>query len=227
MRKIYKYSVSTPMIWSSVDHGTVMAHDDEQARQLASEELKYHFDNMNALLDGKYDINCDPSEMNLKEIDQDTREHYILRLVSEIFKPQFTGEKPFTVFPINNLMDKAYVDANIARLFKSIYYTAKNLEHGHSLEGLLDELSENLNIDVERLEKAMGVRNLYARITTGKKDEIEKRFINLITKIGMDIPENWEDIVQFIYEDVCESADEKNWNDSDIVIGFRRWIESN
>lgn len=63
--------------------------------------------------------------------------------------------------------------------------------------------------------------------TVEKKDEIEKRFINLITKIGMDIPSNFEDIVQFIYEDVCETADEKNWHDGDIAIGFRRWIESN
>jgi hypothetical protein len=63
--------------------------------------------------------------------------------------------------------------------------------------------------------------------TVEKKDEIEMRFINLITKIGMDIPDNFEDIVQFIYEDICETADEVNWNDSDIVIGFRRWIGSN
>lgn len=62
--------------------------------------------------------------------------------------------------------------------------------------------------------------------TLEKKDEIERRFINLITKIGMDIPSNFEDIVQFIYEDVCQCADENNWNDDDIVIGFRRWIES-
>ena len=59
-----------------------------------------------------------------------------------------------------------------------------------------------------------------------KKDEIETRFINIITKIGMDIPNNFEDIVQNIYEDVCETADPDNWNDDDIVIAFRRWIES-
>ena len=59
-----------------------------------------------------------------------------------------------------------------------------------------------------------------------KKDEIEKRFINIITRISMDIPSNFEDIVQYIYEDVCETADPENWNDADIVIGFRRWIES-
>lgn len=63
--------------------------------------------------------------------------------------------------------------------------------------------------------------------TINKKDEIEKIFINLITKIGMDIPNNFEDIVQFIYEDILVCADEVNWNDEDVIIGFRRWIESN
>ena len=63
--------------------------------------------------------------------------------------------------------------------------------------------------------------------TVEKKDGIEKIFINIITKIGMDIPSNFEEIVHFIYEDVCETADKENWHDGDIIIGFRRWIESN
>jgi len=62
--------------------------------------------------------------------------------------------------------------------------------------------------------------------TVEKKDEIEKIFIGMLSRITMDIPENYEDIVQYIYEDVCETADENNWSDGDVVIGFRRWIES-
>lgn len=58
------------------------------------------------------------------------------------------------------------------------------------------------------------------------KDDIERIFINLIARMGMDIPENYEDIVQYIYEDVLETADSVNWSIDDIVIGFRRWIES-
>lgn len=46
--------------------------------------------------------------------------------------------------------------------------------------------------------------------TVEKKDEIEKKNINLITRIGINIPDNFEDIVQYIYEDVCETADEVN-----------------
>jgi hypothetical protein len=59
-----------------------------------------------------------------------------------------------------------------------------------------------------------------------KKDSIEKILISKWANIGMDIPSNFEDIVQFIYEDVCETADPIEWNDYDVIIGFRRWIES-
>jgi hypothetical protein len=59
-----------------------------------------------------------------------------------------------------------------------------------------------------------------------KKDEIEKIFIDQMAVFGIDLPENYEDIVQFIYEDVCETADPVNWTSEDVRIGFRRWIES-
>lgn len=60
---------------------------------------------------------------------------------------------------------------------------------------------------------------------TAHKKDIEKEVFKLITNIGMDIPSNVDDIVEFICEDVSESADD-NWHDGDIVIAFRRWIES-
>lgn len=57
------------------------------------------------------------------------------------------------------------------------------------------------------------------------KDNIERIFLNLIARMEMDIPENYEDIVQYIYEDVLETADPINWSVGDVVTGFRRWIE--
>ena len=62
--------------------------------------------------------------------------------------------------------------------------------------------------------------------TVEKKDEIETNLINLWASISMVIPDNYEDIVQFCYEDICETADPINWSDGDVVIAFRRWIES-
>lgn len=56
------------------------------------------------------------------------------------------------------------------------------------------------------------------------KDDIERIFINLIARMEMEIPENYEDIVQYIYEYVLET-DSINWS-VDVVIGFREWIES-
>lgn len=36
-----------------------------------------------------------------------------------------------------------------------------------------------------------------------KKDLIEKMLIDMFSQIGIDIPLNYEDIVQYVYEDVC------------------------
>ena len=61
---------------------------------------------------------------------------------------------------------------------------------------------------------------------TQKKDEIESLLIDIFDRIGVQTPSNYEDIVQFVFEDVCETADPINWNNDDVAIGFRRWIES-
>jgi len=58
-----------------------------------------------------------------------------------------------------------------------------------------------------------------------KKTEIEIILIGFLRMIGIDKPINFEIILQFIYEDIQETADINNWSDSDVAIGFRRWIE--
>lgn len=70
------------------------------------------------------------------------------------------------------------------------------------------------------------VERVYMNWTVEKKDEIERILINKWACIGMDIPRNYEDIVQDCYEDVCETADPINWHSGDVAIAFRRWIEA-
>lgn len=60
---------------------------------------------------------------------------------------------------------------------------------------------------------------------TKKKDEIEGILMIMWKTIGMDIPENYEDIVQDCYEDVCDTADPVEWHSGDVSIAFRRWVE--
>jgi hypothetical protein len=59
-----------------------------------------------------------------------------------------------------------------------------------------------------------------------KKKEIISILIDNFDRMNMDTPSNFDEIADFVYDDVCETADQENWNDSDVVIGFRRWIES-
>jgi hypothetical protein len=88
------------------------------------------------------------------------------------------------------------------------------------------ELKDTIVYLRKELELSKNKNKVVQNWSVEKKDEIERRFINIITRIGMDIPNNFEEIVQDIYEDVCQTADVDNWNDDDVVIGFRRWIES-
>jgi hypothetical protein len=50
--------------------------------------------------------------------------------------------------------------------------------------------------------------------------------IDIFDRINIDMPSNFDDILEFVYNDVCETADENNWHDGDVAIAFRRWIES-
>ena len=61
--------------------------------------------------------------------------------------------------------------------------------------------------------------------TVEKKDEIETILSDMFDRIGIQTPSNYEDIVQFCYEDVCETADPIDWNNDDVLIAFKRFIE--
>ena len=59
-----------------------------------------------------------------------------------------------------------------------------------------------------------------------KKQEITSMLIDIFDRINIDTPDNFDDILEFVYNDVCETADKENWHDGDVAIAFRRWIES-
>ena len=61
---------------------------------------------------------------------------------------------------------------------------------------------------------------------TRKFEAVRNILILLWTNIGMDCPSNHEEIVQYVYDDVCETADPIQWHSGDVAIAFRRWIEA-
>jgi hypothetical protein len=58
-----------------------------------------------------------------------------------------------------------------------------------------------------------------------KKKEIEYLLIQKFSQIGMDRPSNFQAILDYVCDDVNETADVENWHDGDVAIAFRRWIE--
>ncbi|MCK9543601.1 MAG: hypothetical protein M0R03_16405 [Novosphingobium sp.] len=57
------------------------------------------------------------------------------------------------------------------------------------------------------------------------KQEVEAILIGIYGAIGMDRPTNHEEILDFIANDVAETADPVEWHSGDVGIAFRRWIE--
>lgn len=59
-----------------------------------------------------------------------------------------------------------------------------------------------------------------------KRLNIENILMKLWAEMFLSIPKNYDEIIEYVYNDVCECADINDWNSNDILIGFRRWIES-
>lgn len=60
--------------------------------------------------------------------------------------------------------------------------------------------------------------------------DVETHLYNIYKAIGIDRPENHEDILDFVTNDVIETAvietaDPENWHSGDVAIAFRRWVE--
>jgi len=59
------------------------------------------------------------------------------------------------------------------------------------------------------------------------RTEVENLLVTTIyCVIGMDRPSNHDEIVDFIAQDILETADPNEWHSGDVAIGFRRWIEA-
>ena len=89
--------------------------------------------------------------------------------------------------------------------------------------GLLEIILNNF-CDDQDIEEITGL--LEERLDSrDKKRDIQSMLISKFKSIGMDIPNNMDEIVEFCYQDVCETADEINWHDGDVAIALRRWME--
>lgn len=74
------------------------------------------------------------------------------------------------------------------------------------------------------MKKDWTKEEIYA-VQIEKRYPIERMLLDMYSKIGMDIPSNHDSIVDYCFEDVCDTADPENWHSGDVVIAFRRWIE--
>lgn len=55
---------------------------------------------------------------------------------------------------------------------------------------------------------------------------IEGELLRLFTSVGMDKPTNFQEIADFVFYDMIDTADLSRYNNADVTIGFRRWMEA-
>lgn len=65
-----------------------------------------------------------------------------------------------------------------------------------------------------------------SKFTEEGQEYIANYFLQLLAGMGMDKPHNFDEIVDYIVNDMEETTEPNDWNTDDIIIGFRRWIES-
>lgn len=58
------------------------------------------------------------------------------------------------------------------------------------------------------------------------KTDVNVHLTHIYQAIGIDRPSNHNEILDFVTNDVQETADPLNWHSGDVAIAFRRWIEA-
>lgn len=58
------------------------------------------------------------------------------------------------------------------------------------------------------------------------RTDVNVHLRHIYLSIGIDTPSNHEEILNFVADDVMETADPLNWHSGDVAIAFRRWIEA-
>lgn len=56
-------------------------------------------------------------------------------------------------------------------------------------------------------------------------EQVEAHLFDIYNAIGIDKPENHDTILEFVANDVLETADLLKWHSGDVSIAFRRWME--
>lgn len=88
------------------------------------------------------------------------------------------------------------------------------------------DYKKNLWVNLETDGICLTETQKKAEETKTKKADIEIAMLELFEKMGMNKPDNLDEIIDFVLEDVNETADPINWSNADVTIAFRRWIES-
>lgn len=115
-----------------------------------------------------------------------------------------------------------------------------NQEHSEKLESLqgilhlIDSIQDHaVNVmgipenEVFHLDEEETDEDIWNDKTHQKEiSNVDHILFTLITIMGMDKPDNYDEILEFVMHDIMETTTPNSYSDADVTIAFRRWIEN-
>ena len=105
-------------------------------------------------------------------------------------------------------------------ILTNIYYEANDNNTENHLESFNDYATITF---ADGSTGVVGTHEL--RETPIERKEVDGILCSMWIGMGMDVPMNHEDILEFCHNDVLETADENEWHSGDVTIAFRRYLE--
>jgi len=111
-------------------------------------------------------------------------------------------------------------------LVKAYRKLVKKLAQGKKHDLAADYVKVPENLDATSVKDMVDMIESAIQPESSHFELLENMVFNIYKNIGIDRPENHDEIVEFIINDVNDTADPENWHSGDVAIAFRRWIES-
>ena len=128
----------------------------------------------------------------------------------------YNGHDSKLIDQLNEVLQDVKDDTIVHELFVNYF-------DDQDIEGIIEFFKDRFrDHDISKQALEMAKQNAALR----KKQEIAGMLIDIFNRITIDVPDNFDEILNFVVDDVDETADKIHWHDGDVAIAFRRYIES-
>ena len=128
----------------------------------------------------------------------------------------YNGHDSKIIDQLNEVLQDVQEDTIVHELFVNYF-------DDQTIEGIIEFFKDRFREhDMNEQALEMAKQNVALR----KKQEIADMLIDIFDRILIEVPNNFDEILNFVVDDVNERADKIHWNDGDVAFSFKKYIES-